>query len=144
MVEISQNQSQKKRRKHMAYKLMRVIMKIPIYIKQPLTQIFVYILLYELILWILKFNNLINLNISIGISSRYLFYLFLLFSFILSIILFLKKESKLSYIITLAVLYTITSVIFFGIKSKLIIIILVISIFSFFASHFANSIKLRR
>ncbi len=144
MVEISQNQSQKKRRKHMDYKLMRAIMKIPIYIKQPLTQIFVYILLYELILWILKFNNLINLNISIGISSRYLFYLFLLFSFILSIILFSKKESKLSYIITLVVLYTITSVMFFGIKSKLIIIILVISIFSFFASHFTYSVKSRK
>ena len=144
MVEISQNQSQKKRRKHTGYKFIRVIMKIPIYIKQPLSQIFVYILLYELILWILKSNNLINLNVSIGITSKYLFYLFLTFSFILSIILFLRKESKLSYVITLVIIFTIISVMLFGIKSKLVIITLVISLFSFFASHFAYSTKLKR
>lgn len=115
-------------------------MKIPIYIKQPLTQVLLYIILYELILLGLKSNNLIHLNTSIGITSRYLFYLFLFFSFILSVVLFFRKE-KLFHLIALMTLYLITSILFFGFKSKLIIIILSISIFSSLISYFIFNLK---
>lgn len=115
-------------------------MKIPIYIKQPLTQILLYIILHEIILWIVNQYKLIHLDVSIGITSRYLFYLFLLFSIIQSIILFFKNESKTFY---LATLYLILSVVFFGLNSKLILIIILLSLICFLVSQIIYNNKKR-
>lgn len=118
-------------------------MKTPIWLKQPITQVLLYILLYELFLYVLKYYELVKLNLSIGISLKYLFYLFLFFSFILSVLLFLK-ESKFSYTVILSFAYVISSIILFGITSKLIILILIISIVSFFSSYFIYNKKKNR
>ncbi|TDX09440.1 hypothetical protein EDB96_3738 [Flavobacterium sp. S87F.05.LMB.W.Kidney.N] len=107
-------------------------MKIPIYIKHPLTQILLYVILDQIILWIVNQYKLIHLDVSIGISLRYLFYLFLLFSIIQSIILFFKNESKTFY---LATLYLILSFVFFGLNSKLILIIILLSLICFLVSQ---------
>lgn len=125
----------------MGYNLNYINMKIPIWLKQPITQVLLYILLYELFLYVLKYYELVKLNLSIGISLKYLFYLFLFFSFILSVLLFFLKESKFSYIVILSFAYVISSIILFGITSKLIILILIISIVSFFSSYFIYNKK---
>lgn len=111
-------------------------MKIPIWLKQPLLQIVLYIFLYELTLIILKTTGIFKMNLSIGIASKYLFYLFIILSIILSIVLFITKRSKLFYGIILASLYIFISILFFGIKTKFNILILIISTVSILSSYF--------
>jgi hypothetical protein len=107
-----------------------------IWLQQPLLQIILYIFIYELLLMILEKTGVFKMNLSIGITSKYLFYLFIFLSIVLSIILFITKVSKLSYAIILALLYIFISILIFGIKTKLLILILFISAISILSSHF--------
>lgn len=116
-------------------------MKIPIWIKQPVVQIVIYVLLYELLLRVLKHYELVRLDLNTGISLKYSFYIFLLFSFILLILLFFQKKARLRYTIILLTSYLIFSLIFFGLASRLVILMLVIAIVSFLCSHFICNTK---
>jgi len=110
-------------------------MKIPIWLKQPITQVIFYVILYELLLRILKSNSLIKVTTSIGITSRYLFYLFLLCSIILSLFLYFKGKSKLSHAVSITSVYIIFTLLLFGFGSKLILAIVVIATISSLGSY---------
>jgi hypothetical protein len=118
-------------------------MKIPIWLKQPLSQVLIYLFLYELIFRLLKYNGLIKIDLSLGITLNYLFYLYLFFSFILFLILLIFKNNKLSYSFSLIFIYSLFSILYFGLKSKLIILVLIITTISSLSSYFIFSKKLK-
>lgn len=118
-------------------------MKIPIWLKQPLTQVLIYLFLYELIFRVLKYNGLIKLDLSLGITLNYLFYLYVFFSFMLFLLILIVKKNKLSYSLFLILTYLLLSIIYFGLKSKLIILVLIIATISSLGSYFIFREKLK-
>lgn len=121
----------------MAYKKESIMKRIPIWLRQPLLQILIYVILYELILRILKSSKLIKMNLNIGITAYYLFYLFLIFSLIFSIFLFFFKKSKLLHSITLSIFFGFTIILFFGFN-KMVGFVFIISITSVLLSYSIN------
>lgn len=116
-----------------------IMSKIPVWLRQPLLQILIYVLLYELILKILKSSKLIKMNLNIGITAHYLFYLFLIFSLFFSLFLLLLKKSKLSHSLILCLIYEFTIILFFGIN-KIVGLVFIISILSILLSYFFNKL----
>ena len=118
-------------------------MKIPIWLKQSLVQILIYICLYEIILNLLKTNNLIKLNLSLGITSIYMFYLFIFLSVILSIIILIKKKNIIVYSLTLIFMYILLSLFLFDINNKFTILLIFISITSILSSFYIVNRKVK-
>ena len=103
------------------------------WIKLIILQIIIYLILYELTYTVVDFN------LSKGITSLYLLFLFIILSIILGFITFLTKKSNLFYItVTFLLFMTISSLELLSSK-RLLLLIGIISFTSFYGSYFINS-----
>jgi len=90
---------------------------------RPLIQVMIYLLIYELSIWIIKNLGLLKINLGFGITSKYLFYLYISMSVLLFVIqLFLKKD-KLSHFIVFMLGFMVFSLVFFVDAPKFTLII---------------------
>lgn len=104
------------------------------WLKQMVIQIALYISLYEL----LKLINIVDFNLHLGITSRYLFYLYVILSFILGFIILFTKRCNIYYILSFILIFVIISVFDFLSAPKLISLIWVISFISILVTYYLN------
>lgn len=118
-------------------------MKSLFWIKQPILQILLYFIFYQILIFVLEKFLLIRFDISVGISMRYMFYLFVAMSSIFSFFLFFSKSNTSLNLFLFILSYSIISIAFFSINSKYIIMVLGLSILSVIISNLILKIKLR-
>ncbi len=110
-------------------------MKRLFWIKQPILQILLYFIFYQILIFFLKKFLLIRFDISVGISMLYMFYLFVAMSSIFALFLFFSKRKTSLNLFLFILSYSIVSIVFFGINSKYIIMVLGLSILSVIISN---------
>lgn len=104
------------------------------WLKQLLIQVVVYISLYEL----LKLISVIDFNLNLGITSKYLFYLFLTLSIILSLIILVTKKCNLYYIISFILVFIFVSGYDFFSAPKFMSLVWIISLISTLIAYYIN------
>ncbi len=97
---------------------------------QPGLQVLFYVALYEVCIHFLKKKSLIKVDVAIGLSLKYMFYLFATMSVIFAVMLYFKKEKNFIDCLFFIACYGILFLILFGVSTNLFIIVLVIAILS--------------
>jgi hypothetical protein len=75
------------------------------YLFHSLLQILFYIVFYEVIISL----NIIDINLSLGITSKYVFHLFVFLSIIVSVFYILLKKYNFSIVFVLLLLFVLTT-----------------------------------
>ncbi len=104
------------------------------WLKQLLIQIVIYVILYE----VFKLTGIVNFNLSLGITSRLLFYLFIILSITLSIAILITKRCNIYYITSFSLLFMFVSAFDFLSSTRLIISIWIIALTSILITYFLN------
>jgi hypothetical protein len=66
-------------------------------VKQPLLQVVLYVLIYETIIRNFISSGFVKMNLALGITSEYLFYLYVILSSVLLIVVYYQKANKFKY-----------------------------------------------
>jgi hypothetical protein len=100
------------------------------WVLQPGLQVLFYVALYEVCINFLKKKSLIKVDVAIGLSLKYMFFLFATMSVIFAVMLYFKKEKNFIDCLFFIACYGILFLILFGVSTNLFIIVLVIAILS--------------
>jgi len=90
---------------------------------RPLIQVMIYLLIYDLSIWIIKNLSLLKINLGFGITSKYLFYLYILMSILLFVVQLFWKKDKLSHFVLFMLGFLVFSFVFFLEAPKFTLII---------------------
>jgi len=102
------------------------------WLKQLIMQISIYVLLYEAV----RFSKILAFNLNTGITSRYLFYFFIVLSILLSAIILITKKCNLYYLFAFLTIFILTSSINFFSAPEVIGTIWIIAFSSLFISYY--------
>ena len=81
-------------------------------------QVLYYVALYEVCIHFLKKKSLIKVDVAIGLSLKYMFYLFVTMSVIFAVVLYFKKEKTFIDCLYFIVCYSILFLILFGLSTN--------------------------